>query len=58
MDEYLTLKPDELMALINIIEMLYLMCDGDGESINSMYEDMQTLRRLRDEFEIFNKEES
>ena len=51
------LKSDELMALINIIEMLYLMCDGDDVLIESMYEDMRTLRSLRDELKIITKED-
>ena len=56
MSEYIMLKTDELMALINIIEMLYLMCDGDDVLIESMYEDMRTLRSLRDERKIFTNE--
>lgn len=56
MSEYIMLKTDEMLALINIIEMLYLM--SDGEEVECMYDDMQTLRRFRDELNIFNEEES
>lgn len=56
MNEYITLKTDEVVAFINILEILYLKCD-DGDCINSMYDDMQTLRRLRDDLKIFDKED-
>lgn len=57
MNENIMLKTNEVTALINIIEMLYLMCDGDGEEVECMYDDMQALRRLRDKLEMFCDEE-
>lgn len=56
MGEHITLKTNEVVALINVLEILYLKCDG--EEVECMYDDMQTLRRLRDELKIFDKEET
>lgn len=56
MSKYIMLKSDELVSLINVVEMLYLMCDG--EEVEFMYEDMRTLRSLRDELNIFDEEDN
>ena len=56
MDEHITLKANEVVALINILENLYLWSDCN-ECVNSMYDDMRVLRRLRDELKLFDEED-